>query len=107
MSVSNTDAGDTINDAITKLLNAYVSASATDKARLKYAANRLKEEYDAIRGRSPSASYREITGGISQAAGRLKTIAKDRERLATNMATAASILNTITKVLGLVGMKVS
>lgn len=92
-----------LQDAMIKLMQAYPTAPSSDKARIKFAVNRLKEEYDAIQHRKGASTYSEITKGISAAAGRLRSIADERKKLANSMITAASLLDVVTKVLGLVG----
>lgn len=99
---TNETAAETLNDAITKLLLTYDGAPPADRVRIRFSANRLKEEYDRVKKRKAASTYSEVTGGITKAAGRLKTIAADRERLATALVSAASLLDIITRVLGLI-----
>lgn len=90
-----------LEEAFNKLLMTYDSASKTDRSRIRFAANRLKEEWDKVKGRTAATKYSEITGGITAATGRLKRIAADRDQLANSMVSAAQSLDVVTKVLGL------
>jgi hypothetical protein len=102
VTTTNKTAAVTINDAITKLLLTYDGASPVNRTRIRIAANRLKEEWDAVKMRNAATTYSEITGGITKATGRLNAIAAERDQLATSLVSAAQILGVVTKVLGLI-----
>ncbi|MGV2069053.1 hypothetical protein [Agrobacterium sp. 22-226-1] len=99
---TNEVAAATINDAMTKILLTYDGASSVNRTRIRFAANRLKEEWDALRMRNAATRYSEITGGITKATGRLNVIAAERDRLATGLVSASQILGVVTKVLALI-----
>lgn len=67
-----------------------------EKARIKYSANVLYEEYNRVVGRSPSENYADITKKLASAQGRLLRIKEDRDRMANNLITAAQIQKAIT-----------
>jgi hypothetical protein len=103
LATNNATAAQKIHDAIITLLLAYDgNKSAAEKSRIKKAANALKAEYDALKGRTPSKTYAEVTGKLSSARNRLLAIKNDRDKLATDFVSAGKILNSITGVLGLI-----
>lgn len=99
--MTNKRAAAILHKAITTLLLAHSGAPKSEKPRLLSAAKALKMEYDTVLGRSPALTYLELTGRLSNAAKRLKSIADERDNLANSLVSAATILDAITKVLGL------
>jgi hypothetical protein len=102
---TNEAAARVLQDAMIKFMRAYPTAKPAAKGRISFSVNRLKKEYDDVLGRQGSANYSDVTRGISDATGRLKSIADERDELANSMITAASILDVVTKVLGLIGSR--
>ena len=99
---SNKQAADKLHDAIVTLLLSNDSGKTpAQKQRITASINLLKKEFDAVVGRTPSATYAEITGKLSAASNRLKKIRNDRNQMANGLVNATKILNSLNGVLGL------
>jgi hypothetical protein len=99
----------TNSNAAIKLREAFIALAMTykggkpqiDKSRIKFSANCIYAEYNAVKQRAPSKTHAEITGKLTIAKGRLERIRDDRTDLENTLINAALIFKTMTNVLNL------